>query len=94
MHPIHIAKRVHTSASSIATLASFWVHKNVVPDIPGEGMVELYNELRQPIDSCIEERQLALQREKQEEEADLRSNQFGIAVVGLPNVVCLYAFSD
>lgn len=52
-------------------------------------MVELYNELREPVDSCTEERRLALEREEQETEADLRNNQFGIAVVGLPNVVCL-----
>ena len=52
-------------------------------------MVELYNELRQPIDNCTEQRRLVLEREKQEEAADLRGNQFGIAVVGLPNVVCL-----
>lgn len=51
-------------------------------------MVELYNELRQPIDSCTEERRKAVEQEKQEEDADIRNNRFGIAVVGLPNVVC------
>lgn len=52
-------------------------------------MVELYQELRPIIDSCSEDRRKAKEREEMGEAGDLRDNRFGIAVVGLPNVVCL-----
>ena len=55
-------------------------------------MVELYNELRQPIDACTQERRKAVEQDSQEEEADIRNNQFGLAVVGLPNVVSHWNF--
>lgn len=53
----------------------------------GEGMVELYNELRPHVDTCRESRQAALDFEAEQEEKDARENRFSIAVVGLPNVV-------
>ena len=54
-------------------------------------MVELYNELRSTIDSCAEERRKAVEWEKEQEEADVKNNEFGIAVVGLPNVVKFFS---